>query len=223
MRLLIVEDEVKLSRALARGLEEQGYVVDVAHDGKTGLAKATEEPFDLIILDVMLPGLGGMQLTRRLRALQRDVAILMLTAKDAVEDRIAGLDAGADDYLVKPFAFSELVARVRALLRRGSASREALLRVGDIELDTLAHEVRRDGQPISLTSKEFALLEYFMRNPHRALTRTQIADQVWGYDFFSSSNVVDVYVGSLRKKLNDNGPDQRLRTVRGVGYALRDD
>jgi len=221
MRILVVEDEQKLAEVLGRGLEEHGYAVDVAHDGEVGLQMAELEPYDLLILDVMLPGLDGYTLCRRLRAGRRNVPVLMLTARDAVDDRVTGLDSGADDYLVKPFAFRELLARVRALLRRDGLSRDPILRVADIELDTVTHEVRRGGQPVQLTSKEYAILEYFVRNPNRVLTRTQIAEHIWDYNFVAMSNVVDVYVGYLRRKLGDHRVPQLLHTIRGTGYQLK--
>lgn len=221
MRILVVEDEHKLAGVLQRGLAEHGYAVDVAYDGKDGLALAEVEPYDLVILDVMLPLLDGLTVCQRLRTARRNVPILMVTARDAVDDRVAGLDSGADDYLTKPFAFRELLARVRALLRRGGFSKDPVLQVADLEVDTVSHEVRRGGQPIELTSKEYAILEYFARNPNRVLTRTQIAEHVWDYDFVAMSNVIDVYVGYLRRKLRDDREPHLLRTVRGAGYQLK--
>lgn len=221
MRILVVEDERRLAAVLRRGLQEQGYAVDVAHDGEDGLRLAEQEPYDLVLLDVLLPVLDGFSVCRRLRAARRPMPILMLTARDAVDDRVAGLDSGADDYLVKPFAFRELLARVRALLRREALARDPVLRLADLEVNTVTHEVRRAGRPIELTSKEYAVLEYFVRNPNRVLTRTQIAEHVWDYDFVALSNVVDVYVGSLRRKLDDHREPRLLQTVRGAGYKLR--
>lgn len=221
MRILIVEDEHKLARLLKRGLEEESYAVDVAYDGEDGLGMAELEPYDLVLLDVMLPKLDGLAVARRLRARHRTMPILMLTARDAVDDRVAGLDSGADDYLVKPFAFRELLARVRALLRRDGLSKDPVLRLADLEVDTVAHEVRRAGKPIELTSKEYAVLEYFVRNPNRVLTRTQIAEHVWDYSFVAMSNVVDVYVRYLRRKLNDMREPRLLQTIRGTGYKLK--
>jgi heavy metal response regulator len=221
MRILVVEDERKLADVLKRGLDERGYAVDVAHDGEEGLELAAAEPYDLIVLDVMLPTLTGLEVSRRLRSRGRQMPILMLTARDAVEDRVAGLDSGADDYLVKPFAFRELLARVRALLRRNGPARDPVLRVADLEVDTVTREVRRRGKPISLTTKEFAILEYFVRNANRVLSRTQIAEHVWDYEFVASSNVVDVYVRYLRRKLGDDREPRLLQTVRGVGYRLQ--
>ncbi len=221
MRLLVVEDEHRLAEVLRQGLTEQGYAVDLAYDGETGLGLAELEPYDLLILDVMLPGLDGLALCRRLRALGRHMPILLLTARDAVDDRVAGLDSGADDYLSKPFAFRELLARVRALLRREGRSREPVLRVDDLTLDPATHEVRRGGRAVELTSKEYAVLEYLLHHPNRVLTRTQIAEHVWDYDFVAMSNVIDVYIRSLRRKLDDDGATRLLHTVRGTGYQLR--
>jgi heavy metal response regulator len=221
VRILVVEDEHKLAAVVRRGLEEHGYAVDVAYDGDDALAMAQAEPYDLIVLDIMLPGIDGITVCQRLREARKNMPVLMLTARDTVDDRVAGLDAGADDYLVKPFAFRELLARVRALLRRDGLSRDPVLRVGDLELDTVSHEVRRSGRFVDLTSKEYAILEYFMRNPNRVLTRTQIAEHVWDYDFMSMSNVIDVYVRYLRRKLGDDQEPRLFRTVRGTGYQLR--
>ncbi len=221
MRILLVDDEVKFSTVVRSGLEEHGYAVDLAHDGEQGYHLASVEPYDLVILDVMLPVIDGLHVCRRLRADRCNVPILMLTARDAVDDRVAGLDCGADDYLTKPFAFRELLARSRALLRREGASRDPVLRVADLELDTVSHDVRREGRRIELTSKEYAILEYFVRNASRVLTRAQIAEHVWDYDFVAMSNVVDVYVGYLRRKLGDDHEPRLLHTVRGTGYQLK--
>ena len=221
MRILVVEDEHRLAAVLKQGLTEQGYAVDLAHDGDEGLGLAELEPYDLLILDVMLPGLDGFTICRRLRAGGRHMPVLLLTARDAVDDRVVGLDSGADDYLTKPFAFRELLARVRALLRREGRSREPVLRIGDITLDPASHEVRRGGAPVELTSKEYAVLEYLLHHPNRVLTRTQIAEHVWDYDFVAMSNVIDVYIRSLRRKLGDDGATRLLHTVRGTGYQLR--
>ncbi|MBI2911237.1 MAG: response regulator transcription factor [Chloroflexi bacterium] len=221
MRILVVEDEPELADVLKRGLEEHRYAVDLAFDGDDGLALAEMEPYDLVVLDVMLPGRDGFQVCRRLRAQGRNMPVLMLTARDAVDDRVTGLDSGADDYLTKPFAFQELLARIRALLRRQGASRDPLLRAGDLEINTVTHEVRRGGRPIELTSKEYAILEYFARSPNRVLTRSQIAEHVWDYDFVAMSNVVDVYIRYLRRKLDDDHEPRLLRTIRGTGYQLK--
>jgi DNA-binding response OmpR family regulator len=221
MRLLLAEDEQKMARMLKVGLEEQGYAVDVALNGEDAVDLGVEEPYDLVVLDVLLPGIDGYTVCRQLRAAHRQVPILMLTARDAVEDRVAGLDAGADDYLVKPFDPRELFARVRALLRRKQVTRDPVLRVADLEIDTVAREVRRSGRLVALTSREYSILELFARNPNRVLTREQIASHVWDYEFSGVSNVIDVYIGYLRRKLDDAGPSPLLRTVRGVGYQLK--
>jgi DNA-binding response OmpR family regulator len=222
MRILVVEDERSLATLLKRGLQEQGYAADIAHDGEEGLALVKSTPYDLIVLDVMLPKLNGYELCGSLRAQGKHVPVLMLTARDSVDDRVRGLDGGADDYLVKPFAFRELLARARALLRRDSqAGVGPVLRVGDLEVDSSTRTVRRAGRVIDLTTKEYAILEYFMRNPNRVLTRTQIAEHVWDYGFVALSNVIDVYVGYLRRKLGDSREPRLLRTVRGAGYQLR--
>ncbi|HUZ78903.1 MAG TPA: response regulator transcription factor [Chloroflexota bacterium] len=220
MRILVVEDEHKLAGVLRRGLEEHGYAVDLAYDGEDGLALAQIEPYDLVVLDVMLPRIDGLEVCRRLRAERRNVPVLMLTARDTVDDRVAGLDAGADDYLTKPFAFRELLARVRALLRRDTLSKDPVLRVSDLEVNTVTHQVSRAGRAVELTSKEYALLEYFVRHPNRVLTRTQIAEHVWDYNFVAMSNIVDVYVRYLRRKLGDTRQQPLLRTIRGTGYQL---
>jgi DNA-binding response OmpR family regulator len=200
---------------------EHGHAVDEAHTGELGLELARTVSYDLVILDLMLPGLDGFDVCRRLRSQGQLVPVLMLTARDSVEDRVAGLDCGADDYLVKPFAFPELLARVRALLRRSGPSRDSTLRAGDVELDTVAHHVRRGGKEVELTSREQAILEYFLRNPDRTLTREQIAEHVWGTGFMASSNVIDVYLATLRRKLGDQDEPRLLHTVRGIGYELR--
>jgi len=221
LRILLVEDEHRLSSVVRRGLEEESYAVDVAYDGREGLAMAESDEYDLLVLDVMLPGLNGLEITRRLRRRRVSTPILMLTARDAVDDRVAGLDSGADDYLVKPFAFRELLARVRALLRRGDLTKDPVIRVADLELDTVTHNARRSGVEIELTSREFALLEFLMRNPDHVLSRTQIAEHVWNYDFTALSNVVDVYIRNLRRKMDDAYEPKLIQTVRGSGYRLR--
>ncbi len=222
MRILVVEDERSLASLLKRGLQEQGYAADIAHDGEDGIGLVESTPYDLIVLDVMLPKLDGYEVCRRLRAQSKHVPVLMLTARDSVNDRVRGLDGGADDYLVKPFAFRELLARIRALLRRdGQARSGPVLRVADLEVDSSTRTVRRADRVIDLTTKEYAILEYFMRNPNRVLTRTQIAEHVWDYGFVALSNVIDVYVGYLRRKLGDSREPRLLRTVRGAGYQLR--
>jgi DNA-binding response OmpR family regulator len=224
MQVLLVEDDPRVARLVERGLTEAGHQVVVAPDGAEGLARAEAGGYDLIVLDVLLPALDGLALCRRLRAQRVRTPILMLTARDAVPDRVAGLDAGADDYLVKPFALDELLARVRALSRRGGtdSADEALLRVGDLTLDPARHEARRDDRAIELTAKEFGLLEYLMRNAGQVLTKAQITDHVWGYDSVATSNVVEIYVHYLRDKIDRGFPRPLIRTVRGVGYTIKD-
>lgn len=222
MRVLVIEDEPKIAAFIRRGLEENAYAVDVAHDGEEGYEWATSFDYDIIILDVMLPRLDGITLCKRLRQEGNNAAILMLTAKSEVDDRVAGLDAGADDYLIKPFAFRELLARLRALSRRGSEQRTTQLQVGDLTLDLIAHQATRGGHTIDLTVKEFALLELLMRHPNQVLSRTVIAEHVWDYDFYNQSNVVDVYIRYLRKKIDEPFEDKMIQTVRGVGYRLVD-
>ncbi|MEI6045271.1 MAG: two-component system response regulator RppA [Chloroflexota bacterium] len=224
MNILVVEDEVKLTKLIKRVLEEERYQVDIANDGDRGLEMALVGSYDLIVLDLMLPGISGLEICRSLRQEQSVVPVLMLTARDAVNDRVAGLDAGADDYLVKPFAFEELLARVRALLRRRIQPENLAsqtLKYEDLELDLVRHEVMRAGQRVELTAKEFALLEYLMRNAGQVLTRDQIINHVWEYDFDASSNVVDIYIHYLRSKIDEKASRKLIRTVRGVGYSLR--
>ena len=220
MRILVVEDEVKMGRAIRRGLEAEGYSVDVANDSEDALHRAIEGDYDAVVLDVMLPGMDGFAVCEQLRRRGRWVPVLMLTARDAVEDRIRGLDVGADDYLVKPFAFGELLARLRALIRRGAKERPTVLEVKDVALDPAAHTVSRDGHPVALSAREFALLEFLMRHPDEVLTRSRILEHVWDYNYEGFSNVVDVYVGYLRRKLELPLGRPFIRTVRGVGYAV---
>jgi two-component system OmpR family response regulator len=220
VRVLLVEDEVKLARAVRRGLQQEGYAVDVAATGDDGLHLATEVGYDAVVLDVMLPGLDGFEVCRRMRAGGRWAPVLMLTARDGIADRVAGLDVGADDYLVKPFAFRELLARLRALVRRGGGERPAVLVAGDLRLDPAAHTVARAGRQVELSAREFALLEFFMRHPGEVVSRTQILEHVWDFNYEGLSNVVDVYIGYLRRKLELPFGRPLLRTVRGVGYAL---
>src|SRR5712692_6534763 len=219
--VLVVDDDQRIASAIRRALIYEGYQVEVARDGPVALTHVRERAPDLMILDVMLPGLDGMEVPRRLQAGGGEFPILMLTAKDGTSDRVRGLDAGADDYLVKPFAYEELLARVRALLRRRAPRRQRTIRYADISMDLGAHEVKRDGRVIALTAKEFDLLELFVRNPRQVLTRERIMDAVWGFDFGATSNVVDVYVGYLRQKLEDGGAPRVIQTLRGVGYVLR--
>jgi len=223
MYILVVEDERRLAQVVRKVLEEEGHTVDVAHDGEEGLAMAMDGSHDVILLDVLLPGIDGFEVCRSLRASRVDTPVLLLTALDAVEDRVRGLDAGADDYLPKPFAFQELLARLRALGRRRVQAHEPdQLQTADLMLDLRRRRAVRDGRAIDLSPKEFALLEFLMRNQGRVVTRTQILDHVWGYDYSPDSNLVDVYVTYLRRKI-DRGHGQKLiRTVRGAGYAVGD-
>ncbi len=222
MHILVIEDERRLASLVRRALQEEGHKVEVSNDGAEGLDMAEATGYDLLVLDLMLPHLDGVEICRRLRSTGSDVRILMLTARDAVEDRVAGLEAGADDYLVKPFSFTELIARVRALARRQiQPQAEIELTSGDLVLDLQRHEARREGRTIELTAKEFQLLEYLMRNAGYVMTRTQILDQVWGYNFDSFSNVVDIYVHYLRNKIDRDFSEPLIRTVRGVGYSLK--
>ena len=218
MRILVVDDEPSVRDALDRALRMDGYKVQVAGDGRAALDALADQPPDAIVLDVLMPEPNGLEVCRRLRAAGDHTPVLMLTARDAVPDRVAGLDAGADDYLVKPFALEELGARLRALLRRTSPNTE-LLRHADLVLDPAGHTVTRGGRPIELTRTEFLLLELLLRHPRQVLTRTQIFEHVWGYDFGPSSNSLEVYVGYLRRKL---GEPRLIQTVRGVGYVLRE-
>ncbi len=221
MHILVVEDEVRMAALLKRGLEEEGHVVDIAANGPDGVWMATESPFNAVVLDVMLPGIDGFEVCRRLRAAQRWVPVLMLTARDDVQDRVRGLDAGADDYLSKPFSFAELAARLRALDRRGSEVRPAVLETGDLRLDPAARRAWRGPAELQLSAREFALLELFMRHVGVVLTRTRILEQVWDLAYEGGSNVVDQYVAYLRRKLDRPFGRADLETVRGSGYRLR--
>lgn len=221
MRVLVVEDELRLASLLRRSLTEEGHALDVAPTGEEALDWVDAATFDAIILDVMLPGIGGLEVARRLRRRRVQTPILLLTARDAVEDRVAGLDAGADDYLVKPFAYAELSARLRALGRRPSAALDPVLTIGALRLDPATRDVRLAGAPLELTNKEFRILEYLMQHPDRVLTRTMIAEHVWDYDFPNVTNVIDVHIRALRRKLDDPYPGTLIQTVRGAGYRLR--
>jgi heavy metal response regulator len=222
MRILLIEDDEHIVNFLKRGLKEEGYIVDVAYDGEDGLYLAENEEFDLIILDILLPKLDGFELCSRLRAKGNTTPILMLTAKDDIEDRVHGLDIGADDYLVKPFAFEELVARIRALLRRQKNVNSHILKVGDLTLNLLTREVKRGDRTIELTTREFELLKFLMYNRGQVLTRTQIARHVWSYDFDYFSNVVDVYIRYLREKIDEPFEHKLIHTIRGVGYKIEE-
>ncbi len=224
MRVLVVDDDVAVRESLRRALRLEGYDVELAADGGEALERLEsngDDP-DLVVLDVLMPNVDGLQVCRQLRRTGRRVPVLMLTARDEVADRVAGLDAGADDYVVKPFALEELLARVRALLRRAADEAGDVLHFGDLELDPATREVRRDGELIELTRTEFALLELFMLNPRQVLTRSIIFERVWGYDFGFGSNSLDVYIGYLRRKTEAGGKPRLIHTIRGVGYALRD-
>ena len=222
MRLLIVEDDKKVARFLEQGLREEGYAVDVALDGTEGEMKARVHDYDLLLLDIMLPGKSGLEIVRSVRAAGIDVPVLLLTARDGEEDVVMGLNAGADDYLRKPFGFEELLARVRALLRRGGATRTETLRYADVELDRIRHAATRGGHVLDLTPKEHQLLEYLLLNPERVVRRTELLEKVWDLTFDPESNVVDVHVAHLRKKLREHG-EPLVQTLRGVGYVLRVD
>ncbi len=221
MRVLVVEDEIRLAALLDQGLQEEGFAVDTAGSAEAALDWIESTPYDLLLLDLMLPGMSGIELCRRLRAQRNTTPILVLTARDAVPDRVAGLDAGADDYLVKPFAFAELLARMRALARRPASVSAPVLIIGDYQLDPRTQQVWRSGAPVELGQKEFRILEYLMRNPNRVLTRGMIADNIWDYDSAPMTNAIDVHIRSLRAKLHDEYPHGRIETVRGAGYRLR--
>ena len=222
MRILVVEDERKVASFIRRGLEEEGHVVEVAGDGAAALELVLGAPgYDLVVLDVMLPRRDGLDVLKTVRGRGIRTPVLMLTARDAVADKVAGLDLGADDYLTKPFAFEELLARVRALLRRGTDQRASVLRLGDLTLDPATREARRGRRRIELTAREYSLLDYFLRQPGRVLTRPMIAEHVWGLDFDSESNIIDVYIGYLRRKVDGPGEPRLLQTVRGSGYVMK--
>ncbi|MDP2920559.1 MAG: response regulator transcription factor [Dehalococcoidia bacterium] len=221
MRILVVDDDPEILSLLRRGLAYEGYTVETAADGESALVKAREQEPDLVILDIMLPGIDGIEVSRRLRAAS-NVPILLLTAKGTVADKVTGLESGADDYLVKPFAFDELLARVKALLRRREPREGEVLRFADLTLNTGTHEVRRGNELIPLTAQEFSLLELFIRNPRQVLTRERIYERVWGYDFAGESNVIEVYIRYLRTKLEAGDRPRLIHTVRGVGYALKE-
>ena len=221
MRILIVEDEKKVAAFIKKGLEEETYAVDIATDGEEGFHLGEQNQYDLIILDLMLPKINGLDILSGLRSQNIETPILLLTAKDSVEDKVEGLNQGADDYLTKPFAFSELLARIRVLLRRGKSESKTTLEIADLTLNLVSHKVRRGNEEIELTGKEYSLLEYFMRNQEKVLTRTMIAEHVWDYNFDTFTNVIDVYVNHLRKKIDKNFSTKLLHTLRGVGYVMK--
>ncbi len=223
MKILVVEDEKKVAGFIKRGLEEEKFEVEVAYDGEDGFQKAAEGSYSLVVLDVMLPKKDGLSIVKDLRSKKVLTPVLMLTAKDTVEDIVAGLNSGSDDYLAKPFAFAELLARVRALLRRSEQERGAEIRFADLRLDPVTHKVWRKDKEIDLTAKEYSLLEFFMRNPNQVLTRTTIAENVWDYIFDSFTNIIDVYVNYLRKKIDRDADKKLIHTVRGVGYILKEE
>lgn len=223
MKILVIEDEKKVANFIKRGLEEEKFEVDTANDGESGMQMAVENAYSLIILDVMLPKRDGMSVVKELRARKIMVPVLMLTAKDSLDDIVTGLNAGSDDYLTKPFAFAELLARLRALLRRTELERGAEIRFADLRLDPVTHKVWRKDKEIDLTAKEYALLEFFIRNPNQVLTRTTIAENVWDYVFDSFTNIIDVYVNYLRKKVDRDADKKLIHTVRGLGYILKEE
>lgn len=223
MRLLLVEDDRKAARVLKQGLAEEGVVVDLAHTGDEGEYLATTNNYDLIVLDWLLPGKEGIQICRELRAHGLGTPILMLTAKDALQDRVKGLDAGADDYLIKPFAFAELLARIRALVRRGAGSRPAVLRVADLVVDPVSHRVTRGGAPIRLTTKEYAIIEFLARRAGEVVTRTTLGEHIWESEFDNLTNLVDVHISNLRKKIDTGSAVPLIHTVRGRGYRLSEE
>src|SRR6185295_5210897 len=222
MRVLVVEDEKKLAGFIRRALKEDGHAVDVCNDGDTGMHRATSETYDAVILDLMLPGRGGLEILRSIREKGRSEPVLILTARDSLQDRVTGLDRGADDYLTKPFALDELRARVRALLRRGKGGVSAVLKFSDLSMDLVERTMVRGKRSIELTPREFSLMEYFLRNPRRVLTRTSIAEHVWDYNFDWQSNVVDVSVNGVRRKTEEKGEPRLIHTLRGVGYVLKE-
>jgi len=221
MRLLVIEDEKKVASFIKKGLEEEHYAVDVAYDGEEGLYLSETNDYDLVILDLMIPKIHGWDVLKKIRAKRNNVPILVLTARDSIEDKVKGLDSGCDDYLTKPFAFAELLARIRALLRREKAEKEPILRIADLTLSLVTHKVARRGKEIELTSREYTLLEYFMRNPDKVLTRTMISEHVWDYHFDSMTNVIDVYVNYLRKKIDKDFEPKLIHTLRGIGYIMK--
>jgi len=222
MKILVIEDEKKVANFLQKGLKEEQFVVDVAYDGLEGEHLATTNDYDLILLDIMLPGKDGIEILKTLRQRQINIPVIMLTAKEMVEDKVEGFNAGCDDYISKPFSFEELLVRIRAVLRRGSGALSNVLTFADLTLDLISHKVIRDGREIELTAKEYTLLEYLVRNPNRVLTRTMIAEHVWDYNYDSFTNVIDVYINYLRNKVDRGFATKLIHTVRGVGYVLKE-
>ena len=221
MRVLVVEDEPGVAKFVEQGLNESGYATDVARDGQSGLEYALAADYDLIVLDIMLPKMSGLEMLREIRELGKKTPVLLLTARDTIDDRVQGLDLGADDYLVKPFAFPELLARIRALLRRPPLQAEPVMQLGDLEMDVALRKVRRAGKPIELSQREFALLELLLRHPNQVLTRTQIIEHVWNFDFYGETKVVDVYIGYLRRKIEANpSKPELIQNEWGVGYRF---
>jgi len=223
MRILVVEDEIGVAGFVKQGLTEAGYKVDVAENGLDGLEYALAAEYDVIVLDIMLPKMNGLDLLREIRAKRVKSPVLLLTARGSLDDRVQGLDVGADDYLIKPFAFPELLARIRALLRRPPLQTGNLLQMDDLQMDITQHEVRRAGRRIELSPREFALLELLLRHPNQVLTRTQLLERVWSFDFYNDSNVVDVYIGYLRRKLDHGQVRPLIKTIRGVGYRISEE
>ena len=223
MKILVIEDEKKVANFLQKGLKEEQFVVDVAYDGLEGEHLATANDYDLILLDIMLPGKDGIEILKTLRQQQINIPVIMLTAKEMVEDKVEGFNAGCDDYISKPFSFEELLVRIRAVLRRGSGALSNVLTFADLTLDLITHKVIRDGREIELTAKEYTLLEYLVRNPNRVLTRTMIAEHVWDYNYDSFTNVIDVYINYLRNKVDRGFATKLIHTVRGVGYVLKEE
>lgn len=223
MRILVIEDEKKVASFIKKGLEEEFFTVDVAYNGKDGLELASTEEYDLIILDIMIPYIDGITLTKELRKRKITTPILLLTVKDSVNDKVEGLDAGADDYLTKPFAFEELTARIRALLRRNEILKTNILKAGDLKLDLITHSVFRNNKEIILTQKEFAILEYLLRNKNKIVTRTKLIEHVYDYHFDTNTNVIDVYINKLRNKIDQDFEKKLIYTVRGSGYMIKDE
>jgi DNA-binding response OmpR family regulator len=221
MKVLVVEDEKKIASFIRKGLEAQGFMVEVTHHGDEGYTLATTRPYDVLVLDIMLPGRDGLSILRNLRERRMSVPVILLSARSELNERLEGLNLGADDYLTKPFYIEELIARIQAVARRASGTPQSLLQVEDLTLDLITHEVKRGDRKIELTAREFALLERLMRSPGRVFTRVQISEQVWNYDFDPGSNLVDVYIQRLRKKIGDTGPVKLIETIRGVGYRMK--